>query len=132
MYAWKDMFPLRRQFQCTALNCKSNTSKTQWAQHLQNKRPRLSSPEPRHTETLSRRYMHLPSFVNRQGVDPSDLGPVLPHEQVLDRFETHTKHCSACSKAFKGSKSRRTSQHAKKRFHTCKILWQYAVRVNLR
>ncbi|CAM9885103.1 unnamed protein product [Ectocarpus fasciculatus] len=38
-----------------------------------------------------------------KGVDPSDLGPVLPREDVLDRMDTHTKDCAACSKAFRVS-----------------------------
>ncbi|CAB1112705.1 unnamed protein product [Ectocarpus sp. CCAP 1310/34] len=38
-----------------------------------------------------------------QGVDPSDLGPVLPREEILDRMVAHTKDCSACGKAYRVS-----------------------------
>ncbi|CAM9927265.1 unnamed protein product [Scytosiphon promiscuus] len=35
-----------------------------------------------------------------KGIDPSDLGPVLPREKILDRMDAHSKDCSACSKAY--------------------------------
>ncbi|CAN0108768.1 unnamed protein product [Ascophyllum nodosum] len=38
-----------------------------------------------------------------EGVDPSDLGPILPRERLLERMSGHTKHCSACSKAYRVS-----------------------------
>ena len=28
-------------------------------------------------------------------------GPRLPHEQLLDRYNSHTKHCAACSGALR-------------------------------
>eukprot|EP00752_Nemacystus_decipiens_P001793 g1732.t1 len=39
-----------------------------------------------------------------EGTDPSDLGPVLPREIVLDRMNSHTKNCSACGKAYRVSR----------------------------
>ncbi|CAM9572366.1 unnamed protein product [Laminaria digitata] len=38
-----------------------------------------------------------------KGVDPSDLGAILPREEALDRLHTHTKECSACNKAYQVS-----------------------------
>lgn len=38
-----------------------------------------------------------------QGVDPSNLGPTLPREEILDRMDAHTKDCSACGKAHRGA-----------------------------
>lgn len=32
---------------------------------------------------------------------PTDLGPVLPREEVIDRYHSHTKNCTHCSKALK-------------------------------
>lgn len=53
-----------------------------------------------HSYGLHRLALLLP--LQRQGVDPTNLGPILPREAVLDRMDTHTKDCSACSKAFRG------------------------------
>lgn len=47
------------------------------------------------------------SFASRrQGIDPSDIGPVLPREEILDRMDAHTKDCAACGKAMRGKLNR--------------------------
>eukprot|EP00903_Cladosiphon_okamuranus_P006404 g6269.t1 len=64
---------------------------------------------PTASDTPIRRFRHWyhsrggggPTWA--KGVDPSDIGPVLPREQVLDRLNSHTKDCAACSKAMRVS-----------------------------
>ena len=44
----------------------------------------------------------LRQWVNLYNADPfpnQELPPVLPKEQLLDRYHSHTKNCSSCSKA---------------------------------
>lgn len=47
----------------------------------------------------------FPAATRVKGVDPSDLGPVLAREEILDRMDAHTKDCSACGKAYRGGAS---------------------------
>ena len=49
--------------------------------------------------------MELQNWVNQFAADPfpgAALPPVLPREQLLDRYHSHTKHCKSCRGALAG------------------------------
>eukprot|EP00752_Nemacystus_decipiens_P014318 g12737.t1 len=73
------------------------------------KRPEKTFYMPTDSDTPIRRFRRWyhsrggdgPTWA--KGVDPSDLGPVLPREEILDRLNAHTKDCAACGKAMRVS-----------------------------